>query len=58
MQTDNQAGDALDEVHRIHPVVDRLRSLLQSAAALDLKASSKGYRSDGGEDGERAMSSP
>jgi hypothetical protein len=46
MQRDNEAGDALEEVHRIHPVVNRLRDLLTSAAALDLKASAKGYWSD------------
>lgn len=58
MQMDNEAGDALEEVHRIHPVVDRLRRLLQSATALDLQASNKGYWSDRGDEGGRAMTSP
>jgi len=58
MQRDNEAGEALEDVHRIRPVVDRLRELLTSAAALDLQASAKGYWSERYEDGERAMSSP
>lgn len=58
MDNDSEAGDALEEVHRIHPLVDRLRNLLQSATALDLKASNKGYWSDYGDEGRRAMSSP
>ena len=58
MQKDNEAGDALEAVHRIHPAVDRLRNLLQSAAALDRKASGKGYWSEHNGEGERAMTSP
>lgn len=58
MQTDDEAGDALEEVHRIHPVLDRLRDLLTSATALDLKASAKGYWSDRGREGERTITSP
>jgi hypothetical protein len=56
MQSDNEV-DALEEVHRIHPVVDRLRELLNSAAALDLKASAKGYWSEQ-DNGDRAITSP
>lgn len=55
--TDNDAGEALEEVHRIHPVLDRLRDLLTSATALDLKASAKGYWTERDE-GERAINSP
>jgi hypothetical protein len=59
MGGDNEAGDALEDVHRIHPVVDRLRELLTSMTALDLKASSKGYWSEQGDEGEeRATTSP
>ena len=58
MQKDNEAGDALDNVHRIHPVVERLRTLLQSAAALDRKAAGPGYWSEHAGEGERAMTSP
>jgi hypothetical protein len=58
MQTDDEAGDALEEVHRIHPVLDRLRDLLTSATALDLKASAKGYWSDRVDEGERTITSP
>lgn len=57
MPSDNEV-DALEEVHRIHPVVDRLRELLNSAAALDLKASAKGYWSEKGDEGDRAVTSP
>ena len=57
VQRDNEAGDALEEVNRIHPVVDRLRELLASATALDLKANSKGYWSERDER-DRAITSP
>jgi hypothetical protein len=43
MQSDVDAGEALRNVARIHPVVDRLRRLLASAVLLDLMASSDGY---------------
>ena len=58
MERDNDAGagEALEGIHRIHPVLDRLRDLLTSAAALDLKASSKGYWSE--RDDTRPISSP
>ena len=55
---DAGAGEALEEVHRIHPALDRLRDLLTSATALDLKASAKGYWSERGDDGDRAITSP
>lgn len=58
MHNDNEVGDALEEVHRIHPVVDRLRDALASLTALDIRATSKGYWSDGREEDERAISSP
>lgn len=58
METDNDAGagEALKGVHQIHPVLDRLRNLLASATALDLRANTKGYWSEG--EGDRAMTSP
>lgn len=43
MRTEDDAGGLLEEVNRIHPVVDRLRRLLQSAFMLDLKATADGY---------------
>ena len=46
MQDDTQsagAGEALEDVARIHTALDRLRDLITSAVALDLKASTKGY---------------
>ena len=58
METDHDAGEALEGVHRIHPALDRLRDLLTSAAALDLKASAKGYWSERGGEGDRAITSP
>jgi hypothetical protein len=60
MERDNDAGagEALEEVHRIHPVLDRLRDLLTSATALDLKASAKGYWSERGDDDDRPITSP
>src|SRR5437016_8442380 len=36
MERNDDAGDALDDVARIHPAVDRLRQLLTSATILDL----------------------
>lgn len=43
MQGKDDAGEVLEDVARIHPVVDRLRELLTSAAILDLKGNSQGY---------------
>ncbi len=51
------AGEALENVARIHPALERLRDLITSATALDLKASAKGYWATGQED-ERATISP
>ena len=50
MQRDDEAGtgEALDDVARIRPVVDRLRELLTSATVLDIKASARGYWADRG----------
>ena len=42
MSTD-ESGSALEDVARIHPVVDRLRRLLASATLLDLKTSAGTY---------------
>ena len=60
MERDNDAGagDALEEVHRIHPVLNRLRDLLTSATALDLKANSKGYWSERGDEDKGQITSP
>ena len=57
MHDDDNAGEALEGVARIHPVLDHLRDLIASATALDLKASAKGYWADG-EEGDRATISP
>jgi hypothetical protein len=57
MHDDDHAGEALEDVARIHPALERLRDLLVSATALDLKASAKRYWADGRE-GERATISP
>ena len=55
---DAGAGEALQGVHQIHPVLNRLRDLITSATALDLKASAKRYWSERGDDGDRAITSP
>ena len=57
MLRDDDAGEALEDVARIHPLVDRLRDLITSATALDLKATTKGYWA-GCNEGERATISP
>jgi hypothetical protein len=57
-EQDDQTGEALEDVARIHPLVDRLRDLLSSATFLDMKASSKAYWADEGDEGERAIISP
>jgi hypothetical protein len=46
MQGDEVEGEALDEVARIHPVVDRLREQVASATLLELKATAPGYWAD------------
>jgi hypothetical protein len=51
------AGEVLEDVARIHPALDRLRDLIASATALDLKASAKGYWAKV-QEGERATISP
>lgn len=51
------AGEALRNVARIHPALDRLRDLITSATALDLKATAKGYWARS-QEGERATISP
>jgi hypothetical protein len=43
MQGEDNGGEALDQVARIRPAVDRLRELLMSATVLDLQASARGY---------------
>jgi hypothetical protein len=51
------AGEALEDVARIHPALDRLRDLIASATALDLKATARGYWTKS-QEGERATISP
>ena len=46
-EDDREAGEALEDVARIHPALDRLRDLITSATALDLKASAEGYWTKG-----------
>jgi hypothetical protein len=43
MERDDDPGDVLEDVARIHPAVDRLRQLLTTATILDLRANSEGY---------------
>ena len=57
MHDDENAGEALEDVARIHGVLDRLRDLITSATALDLKTSAAGYWASGKE-GARATTSP
>ena len=57
MHEEDDAGEALEDVARIHPVIDRLRDLIASATALDLKTSAEGYWARGTE-AERATISP
>lgn len=57
MFNEDDAGEALQDVARIHRVVDHLRDLITSATALDLRASAQGYWASGKE-GERATISP
>jgi hypothetical protein len=54
---DAGAGEALEDVARIHPALDRLRDLITSATALDLKATAAGYWARG-QEGEQATISP
>jgi len=53
----DDAGEALEDVARIHGVLDRLRDLITSATALDLKATAEGYWTRCAE-GDRATISP
>jgi len=57
MQHQDDAGEALDGVARIHGALDRLRDLITSATALDLKATAEGYWARSAE-GDRATISP
>jgi hypothetical protein len=57
VHNEDDAGEALEDVARIHPALERLRNLIASATALDLKASARGYWA-AGEEGERATISP
>ncbi len=57
MHDEDNSGEALQDVARIHPLVDRLRDLITSATALDLRASAEGYWAKGLE-GERATIAP
>lgn len=54
---EDNAGEALEDVARIHPALNRLRDLITSATALDLKATAEGYWAKGTEV-ERATISP
>jgi len=53
MLKDDMPGDALEDVARIHPALDRLRQLLASATILELKATADGYWS-----GRRGQAEP
>jgi hypothetical protein len=55
---EHDAGEMLDDVARIPTLVDRLRDLIVSATALDIKASGRHYWSERGDEGERATISP
>ena len=57
MHNEDDAGEALEDVARIHGALDRLRALITSATALDLRATAEGYWTMGKE-GERATTSP
>jgi hypothetical protein len=57
MYDEDNAGEALEDVARIHPVVARLRDLITWATALDLQATSEGYWAKSAE-AERATISP
>ena len=46
MPREDESGAVLEDVARIHPVVDRLRQLLASATLLDMKASAATYWAD------------
>jgi hypothetical protein len=54
MSRDEESG-VLEEVARIHPAVDRLRRLLESATVADLRASTGNYWADRRDDGDRAL---
>ncbi|HZQ78901.1 MAG TPA: hypothetical protein VFE55_16320 [Acidimicrobiia bacterium] len=43
MQGENTGSEALDQITKIRPAVDRLRELLTSATVLDLQATARGY---------------
>jgi hypothetical protein len=43
MRPEDEPGEVLEDVARIHPALDRLRQLVTSATILDLKATSEGY---------------
>lgn len=43
---DDDSGDVLDDVARIHPAVERLRHLVASATLLDLKATADSFWTD------------
>jgi hypothetical protein len=52
MHSDDDAGDVIEDVARIHPALDRLRQLLTTATILDLKATAGGYWADHPADGD------
>ena len=57
MHHEDDAGEALENVARIHAVLERLRDLITSATALDLKATADGYWARRAK-GDRATISP
>jgi len=57
MHSDDNAGDVIEDVARIHPALDRLRQLLTTATLLDLKATAGGYWADHRADGDSSAAS-
>ena len=57
MHDEDDVGEVLEDVARIHGVLNRLRDLITSATALDLRATSEGYWARAAE-GDRATISP
>ena len=55
MSSEEESGEVLEQVARIHPAVDRLRRLLESATVADLKASAGTYWADCRDDGDRCV---
>jgi hypothetical protein len=58
MHSEDNSGDALDDVARIHPALDRLRQLVTSATILDLMATSGSYWADRHDDDDTVRTGP